>query len=236
MIIPHVGIRDARGGVAMAAEMQDRLENAYPGQSEYTVFLVNDLPNNPAVTRRVNKDQADEGTAQRYYETQDNINIYQDQVFTTPQEGGEPGLDDSRNFVIDNIAGEDVDAVVASAFWAAAGAGAARSAGEISENVLVCGFDLAGMVGTENSGDEEAVPGPIARGDVDFVVGQDPYTQGFLNVPVAWMWLERGAEMKDFEWGVSVFDQSNIEFATQRRKWSSDLNEWQKDNYDTLTY
>jgi ABC-type sugar transport system substrate-binding protein len=223
MIIPHVGIRDARGGVAMAVEMQDRLENQYPDQDEYTVFLVNDLPDNPAVSRRVDKSRASEGTAQRYYETQDNINIYEDSVFETPQP---PQITTSRNDVVDTIQGEDVDAVVASAFWAAAGSGAARNEGALDEDMLICGFDLAGMVGSD---------GPIASGNVDFVMGQDPYTQGFLNVPLGWMWAERGIEMKDLEWGVSIFDQGNIDFATQRRKWST-LIDWQENNYDVLTY
>jgi ABC-type sugar transport system substrate-binding protein len=223
MIIPHVGIRDARGGVAMAVEMQDRLENQYPDQDEYTVFLVNDLPDNPAVSRRVDKSRASEGTAQRYYETQDNINIYEDSVFETPQP---PQIETSRNDVVDTIQGEGVDAVVASAFWAAAGSGAARNEGALDEDMLICGFDLAGMVGSD---------GPIASGNVDFVMGQDPYTQGFLNVPLGWMWAERGIEMKDLEWGVSIFDQGNIEFATQRRKWST-LIDWQENNYDVLTY
>jgi len=226
MIIPHVGIRDARGGVAMAVEMQERLQNQKPDQDEYTVFLVNDLPDNPAVSRRVDKSRSSEGTAQRYYETQDNINVYQDQVFETPQP---PEISKSRNDVVDTIQGEDVDAVVASAFWAAAGAGAARNEGELDEDMLICGFDLAGMTGTG----EDA--GPIASGNVDFVMGQDPYTQGFLNVPLGWMWAERGIEMKDLEFGVSIFDQRNIEFATQRRKWST-LIDWQEDNYDVLTY
>jgi len=218
MIIPHVGIRDARGGAAMAVEMQDRLENQFPDQDEYTVFLVNDLPDNPAVTRRVDKSQADEGTAQRYFEAQDNVTIYEDQVFDTPQP---PEVGTSRNFVVDNIQGEDVDAVVASAFWAAAGAGNAALEGELDEDLLVCGFDLAGTIG------------PIQEGAIDFTMGQDPYSQGFMNVPLAWMWVERGIEMKDLEWGVSVFDSQNIEFASQRRSWT-DLVDWQNQNYDTL--
>jgi hypothetical protein len=44
------------------------------------------------------------------------------------------------------------------------------------------------------------------------------------------MWLERGIEMKDIEWGTSVVDQNNIEFVTQRRRWFSLLN-WQQGEY-----
>jgi ABC-type sugar transport system substrate-binding protein len=217
MIIPHVGIRDERGGVSMAVEMQERLENEFPDQDEYTVFLVNDLPNNPSVTRRIDKSQSTEGTAQRYYESQDNINIYEDQVFDA---GPDPGIESSRTFIVDNIQGEDVDAVVASAFWSAAGAGNARDAGAL-EDLLICGFDLSGTIDG------------IKNGNIDFTMGQDPYTQGFMNVPLAWMWAERGIEMKDIEWGVTVFDSQNIEFAEQRRKWT-DLVDYQESNYDGL--
>jgi hypothetical protein len=48
------------------------------------------------------------------------------------------------------------------------------------------------------------------------------------------MYVERGVEMKDIEWGVSVWDQSNIEFATERRSWG-DLRDWQNNNYDFLS-
>jgi len=223
MIIPHVGIRDERGGVAMAVEMHERLQEQKPEQDEYTVFLVNDLPDNPAVSRRIDESQSDEGTAQRYFEDLEDVSIYQDQVFEIT---GGPELEASRNFVVDNIQGEDIDAVVASAFWAAAGAGNAILDGELSEDILVCGFDLAGMVGED---------GPIDSGAVDFTMYQDPYSQGFLNVPLAWMWVERGIEMKDLEFGVSVYDQRNIEFATQRRGegWLA-LRDWQNNNYDVL--
>jgi ABC-type sugar transport system substrate-binding protein len=218
MIIPHVGIRDERGGVAMAVEMEDRLRNQKSGQGEYTVFLVNDLPNNPSVTRRIDKSQSTTGTAQRYYESVDDINIYEEQVFDA---GPDPSIEDSRTFIVDNIQGEDVDAVVASAFWSAAGAGAARDSGDLPEDMLICGFDLAGTIGA------------IQDGNIDFTMGQDPYSQGFMNVPLAWMWAERGIEMKDIEWGVSIFDEQNIDFAAQRRKWS-DLVGWQQEEYDVL--
>lgn len=220
MIVPHVGIRDDRGGVAMAAEMYERLQEQKPNQDEYTVFLVNDLPNNPAVTRRVNKEAANGGTAQRYFEAREDVAIYEDRVFTAPQS---LSVSDSQQFVVDTIQGEEIDAVVASAFWSAIGAGSAVRAGELDEDMLVCAFDVAGMTGTPH--------GPIAAGEVDFVVGQDMYGQGYRSAEIAWTWLERGVPMKDLEWGVSVWDQDNVEFATQRRSWE-DLLEWQRENYE----
>jgi ABC-type sugar transport system substrate-binding protein len=218
MIVPHVGIRDAHGGAAMAAEMHDRLRARFPDREGYTVFLVNDLPDNPMITRRLDETHADEGTAQRYFEAPDDVDIYGDQVFTTPQP---PTVAQSRNFVVDTIRNEGVDAVVGSAFWAAAGAGAAREDGELSEDMLVCGFDLAGNLDA------------LQSGFLDFIVGQDPYSQGYRSASMAQTYVERGIPMKDLEWGVSVWDEDNAAFASQRRSWS-DLVDWQRDNYDGL--
>jgi simple sugar transport system substrate-binding protein len=217
--LPHVGIRDARGGSAMADEMHQRLQNQKPDQDSYTVMLVNDLPDNPAVTRRLDKGEADVGTAQRYFDNQDDVEIYENQVFTTPQD---PEVLSSRNFVVSNYA-DEIDAVVCSAFWAAKGTGLAINEGELPDDLLSCGFDVSGLTGT-NSDD------PIFNGSLTFSMYQDPYGQGFMNIPLAWMWLERGIEMKDIEWGTSVVDQNNIEFVTQRRRWFSLLN-WQQGEY-----
>jgi simple sugar transport system substrate-binding protein len=218
--IPHVGIRDARGGAAMADEMYQRLQDQKPDQGSYTVMLVNDLPDNPAVTRRLAKSEADVGTAQRYFDNQDDVDVYQNQVFTTPQD---PEVLSSRNFVVSNYT-DEIDAVVCSAFWAAKGTGLAINEGELPGDLLTCGFDVSGLTGTNDDD-------PIANGSLTFSMYQDPYGQGFMNVPLAWMWLERGIEMKDLEWGTSVVDQNNIEFVTQRRSWFSLLN-WQQSNYD----
>jgi hypothetical protein len=50
------------------------------------------------------------------------------------------------------------------------------------------------------------------------------------------MYLERGIEMKDLEWGVSVWDEDNVDFALERRSWAGDggLLQWQESNYDFL--
>jgi len=224
MIVPHVGIRNERGGAAMAAEMHERLREQKPDKDEYTVFLVNDLPNNPHIARRVDKERADSGTAQRYFQAQGDVTIYQDQVFTTPQP---PEVPDSRNFVVDNVQGEDVDAVVCSAFWSAVGAAAAVREGELAEDVLVCGLDMVELVRTDDSE-------PLSEGGgLEFAVGQDMYGQGYRSAEAAWAWLERGIPMKDLEWGVPVWDERNVEFATQRRSWE-ELVEWQRDNYEAL--
>jgi len=216
MISPHVGIRDARGGTAMAAEAYERMQSKID-KDEYTVLLTNELPDNPSVTRRVNAEASPYGTAQRYFEAQGNVTIFNDQVINPS-----PNISEARDTIVSTIGGEDVDAVVCSAFWGAVGAGQALAAGELEGPKVICGFDLV-----------RPLLDGINDGNIDFTVGQDPYSQGFQNVPLAWMYLERGIEMKDLEWGVSVVDQDNVGFTLERRSWG-DLLEWQQANYDFL--
>jgi len=222
MIIPHVGIRDARGGAAMAAEAYDRMQERIPDKDEYTVLITNELPDNPSVTRRVNQDAADLGTAERYFKARSDpsVSLYNDQIINPP-----PSIADAQTQIVDTISGEDVDAVVCSAFWGAVGAGQALEAGELDDPMVVCGFDLL-----------RPLLNQIEAGNVDFTVGQDPYSQGFQNVPLAWMYVERGIEMKDLEWGVSVWDADNVPFALERRSWAGDngLLQWQEGNYEFL--
>ncbi len=75
--------------------------------------------------------------------------------------------------------------------------------------------------------------GPKREGRVDFTVSQDPCGQWFLPVSLAWMWLERGIEMKDLEWGVSIRDERSIEFAAQRRLWEEPL-DWEFETHGHL--
>jgi ABC-type sugar transport system substrate-binding protein len=218
MVIPHVGIRDARAGVAQAAEAYERMIANKPEADELTVLITNEVPENPSVTRRVNKNAAAEGTGQRFFEAQEDpsVNIYGDEIINPPRDVGQ-----AQDDIVNTLGGDSIDGVICSAFWGAAGAGQAVEAGDLEEPIVICGFDLAGTIPE------------IQQGRVDFTVGQDPYGQGFMNVPMAWMYIERGTEMKDLEWGVSIWDETNIEFANERRSWG-DLLEWQETNLDNL--
>jgi len=216
MIIPHVGTVGARGGAAMAAEAHDRLRRRFPDREEYTVLLIDDLPDIPQVSRRVDKTRAEEGTAQRYFEAQEDVRLYDDQVFTTPQA---PQIATSRTFIVDNIQGENVDALVSSAFWSAVGAGHAVDEGELDGPMVIGSFDV---IGSLLSG--------IRNGRVDFTLGQDLYSQGYQSVSTAWAYLERGIPPKDLEWGFSVWDENNAAFGSKRQSWA-DLVDWQRDNY-----
>jgi hypothetical protein len=59
-------------------------------------------------------------------------------------------------------------------------------------------------------------------------VGQDYPAQGYIPLMLAYRWLDRGAPMKDFITGITIVDETNVEFALKRAKGWSDL----IDHYD----
>jgi ABC-type sugar transport system substrate-binding protein len=222
--IPHVGIRDSEAGVALGAEAYDRMQevNSDPDGGEYTVLMTNGLDINPSVTRRVDAGATNRGTAQRYLETRSNpgVSLYNDAILSVA-----PNASGAESEIESTIAGDEaeIDAVLSAGYWGAVAGGNLINKGILDEDVVTGGFDL-----------DQRMIDNILEGFTDFTVAQDPYSQGYLNVPLAWIYLERGMEMKDIEWGVSVWDESNIDFADERRNWT-DLKDWQQNNFDGLT-
>jgi simple sugar transport system substrate-binding protein len=113
----------------------------------------------------------------------------------------------------------DINIILGAGFWTAVGASAAVDNGVVDgEQTVIGGFDLV-----------DAVLDAIQNGSVDFTMGQDPYGQGFLNVPLAWMYMDRGIEMKHLEFGVTFVDENNVDYAIERNTWS-ELRNWQENN------
>jgi ABC-type sugar transport system substrate-binding protein len=207
IVVPHVGIRDRRGGVAMAAEAYERAENNLDAD-EYTVLIGNGLPGNPAVTRRV-----DPG-ARNFFATKDNVTVIDETLDVTTDFAEAQSRVESR--VTTN---SDINVILGAGFWTAVGASAAVDNGVVDgEQTVIGGFDLV-----------DAVLDAIKNGSVDFTMGQDPYGQGFMNVPLAWMYMDRGIEMKHIEFGVTFVDEDNVDYAIQRNTWS-ELRNWQENN------
>ncbi|WP_330632973.1 substrate-binding domain-containing protein [Halocatena halophila] len=206
-VIPHVGIRDTEGGIAMAAEAYDRMQSELDAQ-EYTVLIGNGLPGNPAVTRRV-----DPG-ARSFLETKEDVTLIDETLDVTTDFAQAQSRVESRL-----ATNQDINVVMGAGFWTAVGASRAVEGGNIDRELIICGFDLV-----------EAVLEAIKNGSVDFTMGQDPYGQGFLNVPLAWMYLERGVEMKHLEFGVTFVDKQNVDYAIERNTWS-ELRNWQQNNF-----
>lgn len=206
IVIPHVGILDRRGGIAMAVETYERMQNQLD-VDEYTVLIGNGLPGNPAVTRRV-----DPG-ARSYLETKEDVNLIEETLDVTTDYAK------AQSRVVSRLKTDsDINVVMGAGFWTPVGASRAVESGQIPSDLIICGFDLVDVV----------LEG-IKNGHIDFTMGQDPYSQGFLNIPLAWMWLERGIEMKHLEYGVTFVDETNVDYALDRNRWGA-LRNWQKQN------
>jgi ABC-type sugar transport system substrate-binding protein len=50
----------------------------------------------------------------------------------------------------------------------------------------------------------------IDAGDMQWTIGQDPYTQGFMPVLMAWKQIERGYPGVFYDTGAEIIDPSNI--------------------------
>jgi ABC-type sugar transport system substrate-binding protein len=226
-IVPRVGIDEGRAGAAMAAEGYERLQrtNPDPEGGEYTALITNGHDRDPSVTRRVDASVADRGTAQRYLENRSDpsVTLYGDTIFSDEID---PNASSAESQIESTIAGDEaeIDAVLSAGYWGAVGAGKLIDEGVLPEDVIIGGFDL-----------DQRMIDSIRNGFTDFAVVQDPYGQGYRSASLAWTYLERGIPMRDLEVGVSVFDESNIVFGDERRSWS-DLRQWQRRNFDGLTY
>ena len=71
-----------------------------------------------------------------------------------------------------------------------------------------------GLGGTVALGGFDLLPttmDSIAAGDMQWTIGQDPYTQGFIPVMMAWNQLERGYPPRFYDTGAEVVDADNID-------------------------
>ncbi|SDK54551.1 substrate-binding domain-containing protein [Natronorubrum texcoconense] len=84
----------------------------------------------------------------------------------------------------------------------------------VEDELLGGGFDL-----------EEPTMEAIDAGIMDYTIGQDPYSQGYVPTILAWLYVERGIPPKDYMTGAEVIDQENIEFALERDDWSALLDQ-----------
>ncbi len=122
------------------------------------------------------------------------------------------------------------------------------------ENHIVSTDGLDGIIGTDaftwfigeaiaNQGVEGEIMGggfdltnatleAIQNDVLQYTIGADPYSQGYMCTSQAWIYLERGIPPKNFRTGAEVIDSSNVDVAIQRINWEP-LLEFQRSNYDT---
>lgn len=66
----------------------------------------------------------------------------------------------------------------------------------------------------------------ISNGTLQYTVGQDPYSQGYVPTIQLFAYMDRGMPPKDYPTGAEVVDESNIEFAIERSGGWGDLLEY----------
>lgn len=91
----------------------------------------------------------------------------------------------------------------------------------LRDEMIVGGFDIP-----------ETTVQNIQAGNVDLTVGQDPYSQGYVAAHLMFAYLDRGIPMKDYETGITLIDQSTVDFNQSRDGATTELLEWQGQNYE----
>ena len=89
----------------------------------------------------------------------------------------------------------------------------------VEDEVLGGGFDL-----------EIPTLEAIQDGVMNYTIGADPYSQGYMPTVLSWVYLDRGMPAKDYPTGSEVIDADNVDAAMQRSEYET-LLEWQRDEY-----
>lgn len=63
----------------------------------------------------------------------------------------------------------------------------------------------------------------ISNGVLNYTIGQDPYSQGYMPTIQMFAYMDRGMPAKDYPTGAEVIDESNIDFAMDRSGGWGDL-------------
>jgi ABC-type sugar transport system substrate-binding protein len=208
MPLPYIGQRAYPAGNAVGITAYEKAREKFGSGTELTVLPCIGVPGHPALQARTDGFENSIGQ-------QDNVTMLEELDLTTDVAKATTRVQDAYN------ANNDINVILGSGFWAAA-AGAKLVENEgLQDQMVIGGFDLP-----------QSTLDAIQDGTVTFTVGQDPYSQGYVPAQFAYTFMDRGMPMKDFITGVSIIDQSNIEFAAQRSGSWAALTDWQKNNYD----
>jgi len=204
-VIPYVGQKFIEAGVAVGQTGYERATEKVDG--EIVALPTTSAPDHPALSARA------EGIRMAL-EAQDNVT-----VLDTLNVSGD--LSQAINRVDTKYSSTpDINLILGTALQGAIAGGRLVENNSLQDEMTVGGFDL---------------PGPtldgIEKGTIDFTAGQDPYSQGNMPVNMMWNYMERGIPMKDFNTGISVIDESNLDFARRRSGSWGDLQSWQDNNY-----
>lgn len=206
-VIPYVGQKFVEAGVAVGLTGYERAKEKVGDGTEIVAQPTTSAPDHPALSARA------EGIRMAL-EAQDDT-----RVLDTLNVSGDTSKAINRVSTAYK-SNPDTNLILGTALQGAIAGGRLVENNGLQDSMTVGGFDLP-----------EPTLNGIRNGTIEFTAGQDPYSQGSMPVNMMWNYMERGIPMKDFNTGISIIDQSNIEFAAQRSGSWGDLQSWQESNY-----
>lgn len=208
MVLPFVGQQAYPAGNAVGITAYEKAQEMLGSDQQLTVLPCIAVPGHPALQART------DGFANSIGQ-QDNVEMLDQLNVSTDVSQATTRVRDAYN------ANDDINVILGSGFWAVAAAAKLAENEGLQDEMVVGGFDLP-----------ESTLNGIKNGTVTFTVGQDPYSQGYWPAHLAYQYMDRGVPMKDYITGVSVIDESNIDFASQRSGSWAALREYQNQNFD----
>jgi ABC-type sugar transport system substrate-binding protein len=206
-VLPYVGQQAFPAGNAVGVTAFEKAREQLGQDTELTVLPCIGVPGHPALQARTDGFVNSIG-AQSNVTMLEQLNVSTDVAQATTR------VQDAYN------ANTDINVILGSGFWGpAAGAKLVENQG-LEDEMIIGGFDLP----------ESTLQG-IRNGTITFTVGQDPYSQGYMPAQLAYAYMDRGMPMKDYITGVSIVDESNIQFASQRSGSWPNLVDFQNQNF-----
>ncbi|WP_459193002.1 substrate-binding domain-containing protein [Halosimplex sp. J119] len=206
-VLPYVGQRSYRSGYAVGVTALEKANDTFSSDTELTMLPTLAVPGHPALEGRIRGVRDAFSNADRSVTIQETLDIGQD-------------ISEATSRIQDRYNTSEFNVLCGCGFWGPT-ASASLVENEGLEGELVNGgFDLV-----------ESVISGVRNGTISFTVGQDPYSQGYMPVMLAYAYMDRGVMPKDYVTGAEIIDESNIEFAAQRSGDWPDLRDWQEQNY-----
>jgi len=204
MVLPYVGQTHFPAGNAVGVTAYEKAQEQLDAD-QYVVLPTTGVPGHPAL-------QARNDGIRNALSQQENVEVLNLLDVSTDSAQAITRVNDRFK------ANPDINVILGSGFWGpTAGARLMENEGMNRDQMLVGGFDFT-----------TPVLNGIKNDQVSFSVGQDYPAQGYIPLMLAYRWLDRGAPMKDFITGITIVDDTNVEFALKRAKGWSDL----IDHYD----
>lgn len=205
--IPYVGQEFVSAGVAAGLTAYERAREQLGQDQELVVLPAIIVPGHPALQGRVDG-------IRKALNAQENTRVLDTLDTTTDLSNAISRVRDAYS------ANPDINVILGTGDVDTSAAGRLVQDKGLKGEMIVGGFDLP-----------EATRSGIQKGTIEFTAGQDPYSQGYMPTQLAWEYMERGVPMKDYNTGVTIIDESNLDFAEKRDGAIPSLQQWQQQNY-----